>query len=574
MLAVIFIWLYMAVTVFLLGYGILTGLSTVGSYRVKKWDSHVMCGLAGAAVYAQFFSIFGPVGFAANLLLIAICLLIAFLCRKRLREDWKQLGFCRKWAEADGTFRKKILVKVFFLFVLLLLYAYGASRGILHYDTALYHAQSIRWIEEYGIVKGLGNLHCRLAYNSASFALSALYSMAFLGGQSYHCAAGFLAFVVALICTELGKAIGRKKLCPSDFARVACVYYLLMIYDEMISPASDYFMVLTAFYLVIRWMDLMEEKENAVFPYAMLCVLGIFLMTVKLSAALIILLACGPAAMLLREKRWKETGVYIGLGILAAAPYLIRNVLLSGWLVYPFTGLDLFKVDWKIPKGIAAYDAKEIQVWGRGYSDVTKFDMSIREWMPAWFRGLGGMDKLFVLAAILSVIVFVIRFGLWLVQRKKGRAGKHLLEGVVSLSFLFWLFSSPLIRYGCVYVYLTTAVVWGDVCTEFFENDRLSGRKAGQYAEKACMLSIGLFLVYKAAAFGKEVCASYVNDYWLYQKDYDNYEVKGYEIDGVVFYCPVEGDRVGYDSFPSSPAEAQIRLRGDGIGDGFRYAEQ
>ena len=85
MLAVIFIWLYMAVTVFLLGYGILMGLSTVGSYRVKKWDSHVMCGLAGAAVYAQFFSIFGPVGFAANLLLIAICLLIAFLCRKRLR---------------------------------------------------------------------------------------------------------------------------------------------------------------------------------------------------------------------------------------------------------------------------------------------------------------------------------------------------------------------------------------------------------------------------------------------------------------------------------------------------------
>ncbi|MDE7338996.1 MAG: hypothetical protein K2N80_00320 [Lachnospiraceae bacterium] len=573
MLAVIFIWLYMAVTVFLLGYGILTGLSIVGSYRVKKWDSHVMCGLAGAAVYAQFFSIFAPVGFAANLLLIAICLLIAFLCRKRLREDWKQIGRRRKWAEADGVFRKKFFAKVFFLLVLLLLYAYGTSRGILHYDTALYHAQSIRWIEEYGIVKGLGNLHCRLAYNSASFALSALYSMAFLGGQSYHCAAGFLAFVVALICTELGKVIGRKKMCPSDFARVACIYYLLMIYDEMISPASDYFMVLTAFYLVIRWMDLMEEKEKAVFPYAMLCVLGVFLMTVKLSAALIILLVCGPASVLLQEKRWKETGVYIGLGILAAAPYLIRNVLLSGWLVYPFTGLDLFRVDWKIPKGIADYDAKEIQVWGRGYSDVTKFDMPIREWMPAWFRGLGGMDKLFVLAAVLSVIVFAVRFGLWLVQRKKEWVGKLLLEGVVSLSFLFWLFSSPLIRYGCVYVYLTTAVVWGDVCTEFFESVRLSGRKAGQYAEKACMLLIGLFLVYKAAAFGMEVCTSYVNDYWLYQKDYDNYEVKRYEIDGVVFYCPVEGDRVGYDSFPSSPAEAQIHLRGNGIGDGFRYAE-
>lgn len=573
MLSVIFIWIYMAATVFLLGYGVLTGLSTVVNYRIKRWDGYIMCGLACAAIYAQFFSIFAPVGAAANLLLVIVCLLIAFFGRKRLREDWKRLGLGRKWQEGDGAFRGKILVKGFFFFLLLLLYAYGTSRGILHYDTALYHAQSIRWIEEYGVVKGLGNLHCRLAYNSASFALSALYGMAFLGGQSYHCAAGFLALAVAFVCLELGKIVERKKLCPSDFARAACIYYLLMIFDEMISPASDYFMVLTAFYLVIRWTDLLEEKEKAVFPYAMLCVLGVFLMTIKLSAALIILFVCAPASVLLREKRWKETGIYIGLGILAAAPFLIRNVLLSGWLVYPFTGLDLFSVDWKIPKGIAAYDAKEIQVWGRGYSDVAKFDLSAREWMPAWFRGLGGMDKLFVLLAMLSAAVFAVRLMLWLMRRKKVRPEKLLLEGVISLCFLFWLFSSPLIRYGCVYVYLTTAVVWGDVCTEFFENARLNHWKAGQYAERACMLFLGLFLIYKAAAFGREVCAFYVNDYWLYQKDYENYKVRDYEIDGVVFYCPVEGDRVGYDSFPSSPTEAKISLRGDGIGDGFRYAE-
>ncbi|MBD5459147.1 MAG: hypothetical protein HDR27_11325 [Lachnospiraceae bacterium] len=571
MLSVIFIWLYMAVTAFLLGYGILTGLSSFVSYRVKRWDSYVICGLAGAAVYAQFFSIFASVGLAADLMFIAICLLIAFLCRKRLREDWKRLGGSRR--EESNFSGKKVFVKGLLSALLLLLYAYGASRGILHYDTALYHAQSIRWIEEYGIVKGLGNLHCRLAYNSASFALSALYSMAFLGGQSFHCAAGFLALVVASVCLKLGRAVKRKELRPSDFARVACIYYLLMIYDEMISPASDYFMVLTAFYLIISWMDLMEEKEKAVFPYAMLCVLGVFLMTIKLSAALIVLLVCVPAAVLLREKRWKEIGIYIGLGILTAAPFLIRNVLLSGWLVYPFTGLDLFHVDWKIPKGIAAYDAKEIQVWGRGYSDVTKFDMPVWEWLPTWFRGLGGMDKLFVLAAMLSVAVFVVRFFFWLVRKEREKSGKLFLEGVVSLCFLFWLFSSPLIRYGCVYVYLTTAVVWGDSCTELFGSARRKDRKAGQYAEKACMLLIGLFLFYKAAAFGKEIFTSYVDDYWLCQKDYDNYETRSYEIEGLLFYCPVEGDRVGYESFPSSPAEAQIRLRGNGIGDGFRYAE-
>ena len=44
----------------------------------------------------------------------------------------------------------------------------------MHVDTGLYHAQAIRWIEEYGVVCGLGNLHSRFAYNSAAFALCAL----------------------------------------------------------------------------------------------------------------------------------------------------------------------------------------------------------------------------------------------------------------------------------------------------------------------------------------------------------------------------------------------------------------
>lgn len=582
MLSVVLIWFYMMITAFLLGYGILTGLSSYCAYRIKRWDSYVICGLAAVTVYAQFFSIFAPVGLAANLVLLGICLTVTFLLRKRLWEDLKQLG-------------GKPLFLLLASALLFLLYAYGTSRGILHYDTALYHAQSIRWIEEYGIVKGLGNLHCRLAYNSASFALSALYGMAFLGGQSYHCAAGFLAFILAFGCLNIGGIAKRKSLRPSDFARIACIYYLLIIFDEMISPASDYFMVLTAFYLIIRWMDLMEEREAAVFPYAMLCVLGVFLLTVKLSAALIVLLVCGPAVVLVREKRWKETIVYIGLGMLTAAPFLIRNILLSGWLVYPFTGIDLFQVDWKIPVGIAAYDAKEIQVWGRGYSDVTKFDLPVWEWLPAWFKALGGMDKILVLAALLSVAVFMLRLVLWFARKRKDKeerekSGRLFLEGVISLCFLFWLFTSPLIRYGCVYVYLVTAVVWGDVCTEFFAGTGVIFRKnSGQRAlciddnpsdiqcrrrmEKACMFLIGLFLLYKAAAFGREIITSYVDDYWLYQKDYDNYETKSYEIDGIVFYYPVEGDRVGYKSFPSSPTEAQMRLRGDSIGDGFRYAE-
>ncbi|MDE5719039.1 MAG: hypothetical protein K2I53_15820, partial [Lachnospiraceae bacterium] len=467
--------------------------------------------------------------------------------------------------------------------ILFLLFAYGASRGMIHYDTGLYHAQSIRWIEEYGVVKGLGNLHCRLAYNSSSFALSALYSMAFLGGQSYHCTAGWLAFLLAAVCLPIGKSLRTGRFWTSGLSRVMCVYYLVNIFDEMISPASDYFMVLVAFYIVIKWLDLVESGEEAILPYGLLCVLGVFLMTVKLSAALILLLTVYPACRLLRERRWKETGAYLGFGLLTAATFFIRNVLISGWLVYPFTQIDLFDVVWKIPKGLADYDAKEIQVWGRGYTDVTQFDMPVREWLPGWLRTLAGSDKLLVTAAAAAVAVFLLE-AVYLAWRRGSVVFPAFLtvQATVSASFVFWLCTSPLIRYGCVWVYLTAAVVFGGILDAAL-HAAAGGRRCGEKAQggRGWRLAAGrvvsafviLLLVYKGFALARETFGAYVNDYWLVQKDYENYETYAYRIGETDFYCPVEGDRVGYEAFPSSPSEAEITFLGEEMADGFRAAE-
>lgn len=649
MLSVIFIWFYIGITTFIIGYGVLRVITRhlpYYTYYIQNMDAYFMCGLVCVTVYAQFFSLFSGVGLLANAVLCALCVLTALVDRKAFAAAVRRFFPVGKRAagggDAAGT--RRFGLPGFCLVVgLFLLFAYGTSRGMIHYDTGLYHAQSIRWIEEYGVVKGLGNLHCRLAYNSSSFALSALYSMAFLGGQSYHCAAGWLAFLLAAVCLRTGKSLRAGRLRTSDFARVMCVYYLVNIFDEMISPASDYFMVLVAFYIVIRWLDLVEGGERAILPYGLLCVLGVFLMTVKLSAALILLLTVYPACRLLREKRWGETGVYLGLGIVTAIPFFIRNVVISGWLVYPFTQIDLFDVTWKIPKGLADYDAREIQVWGRGYTDVARFSMPVQEWLPGWFRALPGSDKLLSLAAAAAVAVFLVQMvyllrrqcAAYLAGRRKA-AGERpvslhvhgmtapgdsaawdsvlpaallVVQGAVASSFLFWLCTSPLIRYGCVWVYLTSAVVFGGIyeAVMYFsgggktaadlqtkgeqcgaeaqgrlhgsrENRRRSERVQGVRewrlaAGRVISALVILILVYKGFALAREIAGSYVNGYWFAQKDYENYETRSYEIEGLTFYCPVEGDQVGYDSFPSSPQEAEIALLGEGVADGFRAAK-
>ncbi|MBO5473818.1 MAG: hypothetical protein J6A08_08550 [Lachnospiraceae bacterium] len=581
MLSVILIWCYMLVTASAVGYGVLHVLTSRIPYRIRHMDSYLMCGLVCVTVYAQFFSLFYKVGLLANLILCAVCIMVLWRSRQALgcmfAGVWSQIK------ENQSGKRGRMLV-ILFLF---LLFAYGTSRGIIHYDTGLYHAQSIRWLEEYGVVKGLGNLHCRLAYNSSSFALSALYSMAFLGGQSYHCCAGLFAFIVAKLCLEMWDSLRRCRLRVSDFARVMGIYYLVNIFDEMVSPASDYFMVLTAFYIVIRWLDLVDSEEKEALPYALLCVAGVFLMTVKLSAALILLLVIHPAYYLLKNRKWREIVLYLCLGIVTALPYFIRNIIISGWAVYPFTMLKLLDVPWKIPEGLADYDAREIQVYGRGYTDVAQFDRPVREWLPEWFRGLAGSDKVLVLAAGASVCILLL-WGIRLLWKTLGYKRKQsggidarmwqilLVQATMAGSFLFWLATSPLIRYGCVYVYLTSAVISGSVYDRMMEYGAAktgagTGRRRKLYgaAGRLCMAAVLLLTGYKVFALGREIATTYTNDYWLVQKDYENYEVIPYEINGVVFYYPAQGDQVGYESFPSSPTIAEIGFLGEDIEDGF-----
>ena len=411
MLSVCLIFLYVLLSTYLTGFLVLSVIGRLCGAKdfrqVERADGYVMAGLVAVTVYSQIFSLFDQVGLAANLLLIAVCMVTAIVFRRQLKEILQR--------QYNGLTRGR---KIFYL-LLFLFMAYGTSRGIIHYDTGLYHAQSIRWMEEYGIVKGLGNLHCRLAYNSSSFALSALYSLAFLGGQSYHCMAGFFALLLAKVCSEITEVRGRKKLRVADFARLMGIYYLLIIYDEMISPASDYFMVLTVFYIVIRYLELAQNEEKSWVPYGLLSLLCVYVLSIKLSAALIVLLVIKPAVQLVKEKNIKGITIFIGLGILVIAPYLIRNVVISGWLVYPFTVVDFFPVDWKIPAEIAAYDAKEIQVWGRGLYDVAAYEQAISEWFPAWFRTQSVVDRMFIIAGIAAVPVSVVALVAAIINKKK-----------------------------------------------------------------------------------------------------------------------------------------------------------
>lgn len=557
MLQIFINWIYIFLTTASLGYGFSCIIHRKLHYKIKRISNITAVGLVMATVYAQTFSIFYKVGILANGVMVLICTGIVIALRKQLWIELKQYGERIK----SG---KGILV-----IALAVLWSYFTSRGIIHYDTDLYHAQSIRWIEEYGVVPGLGNLHVRFAYNSSVFALSALYSMKFLFGQSLHTISGFFALLLSISALDIMESWKEKRFRISDFARIAAIYYLTLICDEVVSPASDYAIMCTIFYLVIQWLSLLEkpkeEREQST-PYALLCVGGVFAVSLKLTAGLILILVIKPAYILLKGKRWKEIILYISMGIAVIAPWLVRTVIISGYLLYPFPALDLFSVDWKISAKAAALDSAEIKTWGRAIYNAAQVDMPIQKWFPNWFlTTLSGTEKLLILADIGAILVLVI-LAAWIFGKKKWeRLDFLLVMAATASSYVFWQISAPLMRYGYSYVLLLVVLTAGYFVCEFTKS-----RKKQSLVFYMLVLFIGIVKIVPLGTYAVKIGSQ---PYYEKQKDYGSYEYVVYEINGKSFYYPLEGDRIGYDAFPSSPTKADIEFRGENIEQGFLKRE-
>ena len=242
---------------------------------------------------------------------------------------------------------------------------------------------------------------------------------------------------------------------------------------------------------------------------------------------------------------------------------MARNIILSGWLIYPFAGVDLFSFDWKIPKGEVLYDAAEIKVYAKGMTDVLLKDLAVKDWIPNWFSGLKGLEKIWILSSLgsLGLGVFAIIGQLW--KKQKEFMGLVFLELVLIFGYLFWQIGTPLVRYGYIYILAFPFFTIGMYYV------RLWGTKKRGYVFFGILLLA--FFGYKGGNLVKDIRTFSNKDCYVYQQDYETGTYESYEIDGVEFYVPLEYGQIGYEKFPSAPTmRYDVRLRGERLKDGFQ----
>ena len=456
-------------------------------------------GLIGITVYAEIYSIFDGVGAVCHLLLLAAVVIY------HAASGWARrvlLSFLRRlkslWFSWEG----------FFLLIFIFVVAFFTSRGTFHTDTGIYHAQAIRIIEEYGVVKGIANLQLHFGYNSSYLVFCAFFTMRWLTGTALHTTTGFL-FALLGGCAFHGLwQFPRHQHHGADFMKIAVLIYILTNLYYAMSPATDYGTIIVALYLIAVFLETVEnrpkrgssyltepcsrvlcgcireeksakavspmrsasdaaasdddydDKASALSSYlttlGMIAIGGLFVVSMKLSAATIFLLAVYPLVKFLRQGQWKTVLGFVGLGVIVFLPFLVRNVILSGWLFYPVGSIDLFDVEWKVPLAYLENDAAQIKVWGRCLYDVDLVDMPISEWLPIWWEEQQHYAQMLIYADILSVPLFVC--DLFLAGYRKKRGGEGVRWEVVSVVIMMyaglamWFFTAPFVRYGLAFI--------------------------------------------------------------------------------------------------------------------------
>ncbi len=317
MISVILSWIY----IFLIGT--LIGIAALCRFKKRDFSlsGYLIAGIIVITVSIEFFSIFMKIGACVHLLLLSATVVSGYIMRNKIRQLWRRYRpvIC-SW---EGLFYGG--------FVLLI--AFFTSRGEFHTDTNIYHAAAIRIYEEYGLVKGIGNLQLHYAYNSSYLAFASIFSLKWLLGYGLHSTTGFLETFMCLYAFHGLRDFKEHENHITDMMRIGILLYTLINVTRSMSPATDYATMYFALFIITAWCDNLFENNSDVTVYALLSVAAVFAVTLKFSSCLLVFLAIYPAYCFIREKRWMEIIAYIACGFIIICPFLVRNYFITGWFL-------------------------------------------------------------------------------------------------------------------------------------------------------------------------------------------------------------------------------------------------
>jgi hypothetical protein len=327
-------------------------------------------------------------------------------------------------------------------------------------DSGEYHLATVAWNASYPIVRGLGNLMARLAFNQSFFLFAAMLDAAPFAGNAYQLANGMLLLQVV----ALGVFAIRRLFTSTRELAPRFLFYALMLAPALHQMNDERFFSLspdTAPFLL--GIVVIGELLNALFRndppldardvtlITLLSAAGVAckqsFLVFAIASTVIAWAAYGIRARraeVLRPMRALLPALAVAL--ITGAAWLARGLLLSGYPFFPSTALAL-PLEWRVPASIAHGELQWIIDRARNPGLAPDEILPGAAWVGSWLRSLpNSIIKPAEFSAALLLFVFALWPGRAGAQREAGRA--LLLTMIPLLSIAYWLLTAPMPRFA------------------------------------------------------------------------------------------------------------------------------
>jgi hypothetical protein len=316
-------------------------------------------------------------------------------------------------------------------------------------DIADYHLQALKWAEQYKNIIGLGNFNRPLANNNWWFNIQALF------GNASHSIYVLNALMFILVFTFLVNNESKNNMLKI-FGFVLAGFVAVSTKTAFVgSVTPDYAITNLIFICSYLFLSYHFSKEKI---YLHLIILfALFAVTIKLNSVLLLGLALLSFIELIKDNHSKK--YWIGYSVIASFTlgiWVLGNVMVSGWLCYPASGLDLFQFDWKMPKEVLDMERFSIKQWGKvPFQDIQiTAQMSLAEWLPLWLEKLDFFNKGLLGLSVLTTLLFIIKYAF-----EKEKQKTILSLAIISLIGIAFCFSNgPHVRYAYGYIVVLLAL--------------------------------------------------------------------------------------------------------------------
>lgn len=560
MIASVFVLFYLAIISGTLGLLGIQSLSALHPFQDTNHKVHFslifLVGLSILSFLTTLLSLVMKISLGFHLLLILLAILYMGMQRRRISSILTNF-----WV---GEIRNPPLILVLLSVMVTLLLK--AAQGATDVDTGLYHAQTIQWIENYAVVPGLGNLHGRLAFNSSLYLLSAVTALSFLRVGTFYPVNIFIFLMGCLFFTYKAADFRTKKTASNASALLLLFFTVFYLIGAVGSPVTDIPCSLLVWVIFLLFLEKFETGTLEIWDLRswVIVLLAVWMFTIKISVVPVLLI---PLYLCIRSFKSQYTVVIKAalIGIVLLLPWIVRNVILSGYLVYPVPFLAIPGLDWKVPVSVAQNEQEWILSWARVAKEpkAIVLAMPFETWAAKWIENQEQFNLVMLLSAVLGSF-FRLSFHVFRLLQNKLTSYQHAFYGAVYVVLLiavsYWFFLAPDFRFGLGFIVMGFAI-------PFVQNFQRIAHSAffSILVSTATLMIALLFMVLLLKTPDIISCV------WFPKRPVEA-QVEMVKIDhGVTLYYPVKSDKCWEHALPCTPHIVDnLQLRGTDLQDGFR----